>query len=221
MFTRIASNTSRPFPTLIVDSETFVEEWRACWQEREKPLDKLMLMAEPVFKYWEQLLTNPPANPDVNLISLINLLHHDPIESVNIIEHWLIDEIKDSLIHELQYIFINHVRTAKYFPKFASPKIAEYVIANDYKKRIKQCIASHKKLILYMDQPPIEKLIHIENHPDYYLLDRVYLDKWRSYLLKWINTGKSTSEISKEIKIPRETFYPEEKELWQLLQTEI
>ena len=122
---------------------------------------------------------------------------------------------------ELTYIFIEHVRNANYFPTFANPIIAEYIVARDFKLRLKRVIES--KSMSHIDnlvfETNFDMFYTVPNYPDWILLRYMKLTSWQSYLFMWMQTGYSTVEISKIIHIPRETFSPEERHLWHLLKT--
>jgi len=213
------SNETRPAPTLEVTSEVWVTEWRRCWEDPESDLTYLLEISKPFIDYWNQQLTNPQEY-DINLISLYRLLNNKFETSLELIKTW-ISEVSDNgnTNAELTYLFIEHVRSANYFPTKAQPLIAEYVIVSDFKRRIKYGILKVNQSYHRNNNAQLipSKQYHTDTYPDWFLINNLNLDKWQQYLLKLIETGKTTLDMARITHIPRETFYYEEKKLWHLL----
>jgi hypothetical protein len=215
---RILPTNQRSLP-LLVDSQTFTEEWKACWEDKSRNMTTLMEYAIPMFKHWDQLLSRTAA-PDINMISLCAQLAPDSDHAIHKIKkciHWATHNT--SVRNELELLFIEHVRKANYFPSFANPRMAEYVIARDFRTRLKDFInRSHIQNTnhIVLDTSVYEIRVEPE-HPDYFLLKHLHLNKWESYLLKWISDGNTAISIARASHIPWDTFKHEERNIWRLL----
>lgn len=216
----ILPTNQRPIPTLEVTSKEFTKEWEACWEDQKRDLTHLMSIATPLVDHWEALLTNSEYPRDIGFVSLCSLIDHTNINSaLQIIKRWVHwAKQMTSVREELEMLFIEHIRRARYYPRLARPVMAEYVIARDFKSRL----ASKIMLRRHPDfehgtHPPNTILCIVPEYPDYLLLKTLGLSKWKSYLLKMMKERYSVLELSRLNRIPRETQYYEEKEIWDYL----
>ena len=121
---------------------------------------------------------------------------------------------------ELRYVACEVVRNTQYYPNAAKPIMAEYVFALLYRNYLKDHINRELDLdpVVFTDDETIldSQTVEYENK-DVLLLDNVAASRWERYLLYLVSNGFSTLEIASIVKLPRETFYYEEKHLWETL----
>lgn len=178
----------------------------------------LVRMAEPAIKHWEQLLTRT-TTPDINMVSLCARLGASAEVALSKIDKWIKWAQNTSSVKEqLWYIFIEHVRHANYFPTYANPVMAEYVIARDFKNKI--CVDIKRSTVQRVDYELYENNFDIgftPRYPDYLLIKNLKLDRWETYLLWWIKNRRSPLEAARSTHIPFDTFKKEERYVWHLL----
>jgi len=215
---KILPTNKRSLP-LQVDPKTFSLEWRACWQDKDRDMTTLMGYATPMIKHWRALLQRT-ALPDINFVSLCAQLSPDADVALRKVNRWLRWATHSSSIEEeLELLFITHVRTANYFPKFANYAMAEYVIAKDFRSRLKDFInKAHIQNMEYILFDTSRYQIAVEpDYPDYFLLKHLHLNKWELYLFQWMKTGHSSADFTRASHIPFDTFKHEERNIWRLL----
>lgn len=206
-------------PTLEVSSEQFTTEWRKCWENPAYSMNHLLQMATPFIDYWEKLLYEP-GEGDINYVSLCSLISTSHNEAISKIKRWIeYAEVTTTVREELTMIFVEHVRTANYYPTFASARNSEFVIARDFKLRIKLAIESSRtEEVDYLhNATTLNELAVTDDHPDHLLIKNLGLDRWESYLLLWLKSGRATFDIAQTIHVPTETLKREEKYLWDYL----
>jgi hypothetical protein len=216
----ILPTNQRPIPTLKVTSKEFTREWEACWKDQSRDITYLTSIATPLIDHWEALLTKPEYPRDIGFISLCALLDNTNMDSaLQIVSSWVHwAEQLTSVREELEILFIEHIRKARYYPRLARPVMAEYVIARDFKSRLVSKIKLHRHPDFEHDtHSPDTILCIVPEYPDYLMLKNLGLSNWESYLLKMMKERYSVLEISKLNRIPRETQYYEEKEIWDYL----
>lgn len=211
----------RPLPFKVTSKE-FTQEWRACWEDKERDIGQLLEMAEPVITHWTNLLSNPNYPKDINYISLCGLLDatFGDFKSPQVIKFYCEQlELISSVKEELQLIFIRHLRKANYFPAKASWRKAEYVISLDYKSRIKNAITKqiNHSIDIRTLEYSFEPDSYVDEHADYLLIKNLDLTPWEKYLFSLAQYDATTLSMARMHHIPRETFYYEEKELWRKL----
>mgnify|MGYP003660874394 CR=1 FL=1 len=215
---KILPTTQRPLP-LAVDSTTFSTEWRACWEDKNRDMTGLYEMAVPGIEYWEQLLTRSTL-PDINMVSLCARLGPSADVSLPMIDNWIKwVHTGGSVDEHLWMLFFNHVRNANYYPTFASPEMAEFVILRDFKNKIVVDIRSWRAQRI--DSPLYDVNFHhipvAPPYPDHLFLKNLRLDKWETYLLWWIENRRSPHEAARVTHIPFDTFKNEERYVWRYL----
>ena len=120
---------------LEIDSSDFIKEWSNCIEDKSSDLTNLLLMIRPAIAHWKKLLTGSISRIDINFITLCRLIDpSNPNKALKIIEDWLkwVNE-NSSLDDELTYIFIERTRKFRYSPKLASSRMAEFIVARDFK----------------------------------------------------------------------------------------
>lgn len=215
---KILPTNKRSLP-LQVDPETFSSEWRACWQDKDRDMTTLMEYATPMISHWRKLLQRTTL-PDINFVSLCAQLSPEPAVALHKVDKWLRWATHSSSIEdELRLIFITHVREANYYPKFANYAMAEYIIAKDFRYRLKDFIKkAHIQNMDYILFDTSKYEIAVEpDYPDYFLLKHLHLNKWESYLFEWMSNGRSSADFTRASHIPFDTFKHEERQLWRLL----
>ena len=97
--------------------------------------------------------------------------------------------------------------------------MAEYVIAKDFRDRLKDLILrSHSHPIdVPHPAPTFQDMETEDKHPDYLLLETLGLNEWESYLLELLKMGMNAMDIAALTHLPRKTFANEETHLWHRL----
>ena len=212
----------RPLP-LKVESSTFGDLWKSCILDKQSDLTTILQMMEPVFNHWEMLLRTKDFNQDINLLTLCRMLDPDPSEAISKIESWVLwADSSSSVIEELIYIFIERIRKFRYTPSSASDKMIEYIVAKDFKRGLYHHIRAINRLktrdALFYSETFDENDFAINTvFPDFYVLNIIKSNNWKSYLFHLISQGYSTTERSELTKLHRRNLYKEEKKLCQLV----
>lgn len=224
---KFCSTNIRPMP-LEVSSEVFADEWHKCWEDKESDLTTLFLMVKPLLLHWERMFTIPTYNKDIQYIALCKYLApNDPDEAITKLAQWVEwAENTTSVLEELEFIFMRRIRSMGYYPKFAKPISVEYVIVTDFRYAVNAAIRSVLSIAVheidYAKNSCISPGLLIEyDLPDYLLLKNLSFSKWESYLFYLVLEGYSSYEISRITRIPRETYYYEEKQIWQCLKARL
>ena len=219
MLYRILPTDSRAMPLDCTSSE-FATEYLACRQNPDRPTDHLYSLVQPFFAHWVKMLTQSDYPKDLNYIALCRRLYpraEEPSELLGYYVSWA--EQTSSLQEELELLFFERLRALRYYPKLASPKMAEYVIAMDFRNYLKDQIVRSKAFPIDIPSPEITfEALEVEDaHPDHLLLKNLGLSDWEEYLLQLLRLGMSTLEISILTRLPRKTFAKEEQYIWHRL----
>jgi hypothetical protein len=204
---------------LSISSRSFAARWRKDWQNKACTEGLLSIM-EPFFKQWEHMLTDPGSEKDINFISLCHLLESQGVNPTAAMEEWIhYADNTTSIREELVMLFLTQMSKMRYYPTKASSRMVEYVLARDFKQRLcKEILKASRHPI---DMPVKEVIFTSIPTPslekDILLIKHLGLTDWQWYLLELLRQGKSSLEIAKITHIPRETFYYEEREIWQRL----
>lgn len=201
---------------LTCTSKTFVTEYIACRFDPERPTDQLYALLAPFFSHWDKMFREPGYPKDLNYIALCKRLQpkREPTELLKNYLQWA--DQTSSLREELEMLFFERLRNLRYYPKLASPKMAEYVIAMDFRNYLKDRITSSIKHPIDIPSPKITfSTLEIEDaYPDYLLLKNLGLNAWEGYLLGLMKLGMNAPDISALTRLPRKTFANEENEIW-------
>ena len=121
----------------------------------------------------------------------------------------------------MEILFFERLRNLRYFPKHASPAMAEYVIALDFRNYLKDKIIHSTKapIDIPVEELNFKSLSTTDSYPDFLLLKNLNIDSWQSYLLVLFLMGKSSTGISSITHVPRKTFSNEETDIWHQLRT--
>jgi hypothetical protein len=218
MLYRILPTDSRAMP-LDCTSEEFATEYLACRQNPDRPTDHLYSLIMPFFSHWERMLREPEYPKDINYLALCRRLYpqEEPFELLEYFINWA--DQTSSLREELELLFFERLRNLKYYPKLAAPRMAEYVIAMDFRNYLKDKIVSSARhpIDVPCSEITFDGLEVEDAHPDHLLLKNLGLDAWESYLLHLLTLGMNTMEISALTRLPRKTFANEENEIWHRL----
>jgi hypothetical protein len=203
---------------LQVETREFMKEWKTCIQEPKHDMGNLLKILEPYIIHWYNLLTNSSYPRDVQIATLYRCLDKYDYGGLEIVNTWITQV--NNLKAELQYIACEVIRHTQYFPNAAKPIMAEYIFALLYRNYLRDHIKRELNLdpIVVTDDETILTSQTIEyDNCDILLLESVTTNRWERYLLYLISNGFSTNEIANIAKLPRETFYYEEKHLWEQL----
>lgn len=213
------------FPTEIralhlrIPSEEFMIEWKECVDNKKRDLTKILTMLEPYVEHWFNLLTDEEYPRDIQLATLYQrLVERDGLDFY-LVRLWA---ASIDLKNELRYIAIETLRSTAYYPSYARPQGAEYVFAFLYKDILRRQIKRqlHLEEVVFTDDETILDSESIEpTEPDSMLWQQLPTDRWNKYLLYLIINGFTTLEIANIIHLPRETFYYEDKDLWEQIKT--
>ncbi|HCT51059.1 MAG TPA: hypothetical protein DF712_01240 [Balneola sp.] len=216
---RIMPTNTRAMP-LACSPQVFVNEYFKCWQDPNRATDFLYELIQPFLKHWERMLREHSYQKDLNYIALCRRLYpiaNDPQTLLQkYVEH--ADQVS-SVQEELEILFFIRLRSLRYYPKKAAPRMAEYVIAKFFRDRLKDKITHSRNHPIDIPVPElIFKLLATEDvHPDHLLLKNLGLDRWESYLLELLKLGMNTMEISALTHLPRKTFANEGNHIWHKL----
>lgn len=215
---RILPTNQRAMP-LNCSSKEFVEEYYHCWKDHSRPTDLLYQLVRPFFTHWVQMIGTSTYTKDINYVTLCRRLYPIIENPTKMIAIWANQSLQTTSVQEeLEMLFFTRLRNLNYYPKRAAPKMAEYVIAKDFRDRLKDMIVSANRRPIDIPMLAITNSFVTEDiHPDYLLLKNLGLDAWNLYLLELIKLGLSTLQLSALTQIPRKTFSKEEKELWYQL----
>lgn len=221
IFYRVLPTHTRSMP-LSVAPEEFTQEWKLCWEDSSRDLDLLSQMFKPMLRHWFELLTNKYYPKDLNYIALCRSLESEvPGQTAQRIIHTWVHEsqLLSSVIEELELIFLEQLRSLRYFPTNAQPVMAEFVLGRDFRYRLKnKILRTHRRAIDVVSQGnSFNEAWAVDDHPDYFLIKNLGLDQWQGYLLLLISKGQTPVDMARLTHIPRETIYYEEKEIWSRL----
>lgn len=209
---------------LEVSETEFVEEWKACWKDMERDTTHLFDMVWPYFSYLKSMFLDTAMDKDVTYLSLCNLLAFDFTDPLTAISDWIMVVGEENLEQQLAFLFLKRLRKVEWKPVAKTvPRIAEYAIARDFKYEIRRDVVRHLKKgksKIMLHTVPIEEEHHPlveDTHADYLLIKNISSSFWQTYLFNFILNGYNALEIADISKIPRETFYYEDKKAWHNL----
>lgn len=224
---READTEVRPMP-LEVSSEVFASEWRACWEDSTRDLTALYKIMIPWFDYWERVLTTTDGYEDIQFISFCHLIHStNPGKALERIKLWVEDRERFlSIREELELVFLEHVRNCHYYPSYATPIMAEWVISKEYKIRLRDKIIRRVNLKCFpcrelLGVKPLEEPSYVPTYRDVLLLEKVQEvadTKWLKYLLLLIFQYKDCMEIERLTHIIRGSSQQDREKLWNTLE---
>lgn len=220
MFYRIFPTSSRAMP-LKCKPEVFVTEYKACWEDPDRPTDQLYQLVRPFLQHWAIMLQGRGEIKDINYVALCRRLYPNTQNPIEMIEAWCSTaEQTTSVMEELEMLFFSRLRRLNYYPKRASARMAEYVIAKDFRDRLKDLIVKAYKRPLDLPVGAITSSLTVEDSiPDYLLIKNLGLNEWESYMLELLKLGRPTAEIAALTHIPERTLLREEQYLWSRLST--
>lgn len=200
--------------------EEFGKEWRECTLDHERDLTLAITMLEPFLQHWISLLTDYEYPKDTQIQALCNALNQDvDYAGMSRARKWA--KTRDDLYSELAYAAVRLLRRRDYFPSHAKGTKIEYVFAFFYRQELyTHIIHAHHRPLEYTDDDKLlcsEAVDPIEE--DVLLLKHCVKSRWQKYLLYLLYNGFSALEIAEITRLPRETFYYEELELWDKIRT--
>ena len=204
---------SDPIP-LNVDPKTFRAEFLRCIKDNKSDLTLLRQYMQPFMNMWIQQFQQPEAPRSFGYVLLILNLYaavEDPFKQIEI---WK-QEVPD-IQAELDFVFVRLVR------KFNK------IVLDDF--HVKRVISLYFKGLLRREilkaRPTVDKRYlelsyedegYEPSYPDHFFIKHLNLSPWEHYMFLLESQGYSLFDIRDFSKIPRETFYYEEKGLWKLL----
>ena len=201
---------------LEVPIEEFIFEWKACIADKKRDLSRIIEILEPYLQHWKNLLTDEYYEKDVQYATLYQRLTETDGFSYDLISLWI--ESTD-LDRELRYIALEVLRNSnQYYPKAARPKMVEYVFAYPYRAYLRKYIKAQLRAecIAFVDDETIlAREATEQGQPDVFIIKSAGSNRWEEYLFYLISNGFTTMEIAEVVRLPRETFYYEEREVWE------
>ena len=98
---------------LHVDSETFTQEWCACWADPTRDANPLVEMADPALRSWERMLRRQDP-PDINILSLCAGFNSEIPIAIDMIDHWITQVEQTRSVHEqLQWLMVYALRAGE------------------------------------------------------------------------------------------------------------
>lgn len=201
---------------LQVEASIFMRELEECTKDSRRDLSHIIHMLEPFLTHWKSLLTNPAYPRDIQISALTQCLSTEDHEGSELIKVW-IEQVVD-LDSEMKYILCETIRSIKYYPHNARPIIVEYIVALFFRNHLKSQIENELELdlISLAHSMEAESTASISVNS---FFTQVPETRWDRYLLYLVANGFTACEISTIVKLPRETFYYEERNLWQKLKS--
>lgn len=206
---------------LDVTSKVFRDTWKDIFDGDKSKIPYMLEILEPHLRWWEAMLSGTASRDNIHYLGLYgiieNRLKHDPTEYI---ESWVKEiNLIDSLYDLLHRTAFRLLLKFKYFPKYARPHAAELVYATLFKRMLSDQVYSlaRKRLDTIQFETKFHEEAITDLSPDYLLLDNLKLTQWQRYLMMLRAQGFTPFEIADIMHIPRETFYYEEKEIWQQL----
>jgi|15BtaG_2_1085339.scaffolds.fasta_scaffold02759_10 hypothetical protein len=220
MYYRILPTNSRAMP-LECTAETFVNEYRECWEDPERPTNNLYVLVRPFLEHWARMLEDHGYKKDINYVSLCRRLYPITESPSEMIESWCnAAQQTTSVMEELEMLFFARLRRLNYYPKRAAPRMAEYVIAKDFRDRLKDMVLRSWRHPIDIPMEAITSVLVTEDpQPDHLFFKTLGLNEWESYMLELLKLGRSTMEVAALTHIPRRTLLREEQYLWSQLRT--
>lgn len=197
---------------LEVDSALFKKE---CFNflQTKRMSNEYLLMLKPFIQHWIKLL-NQNLPPDIHYATLCNSL--EEYGGNYIVQKW-VEQHSEDLEEELYFVLCSALNKIKYWPPSKNTKQYEYLIALFFRMNLREYIIQTLQKYDIVDDNYIYYIPFEDNIPDHLLLKNMTVNIWQNYLFYLITNGFSTLEIANIIKIPRETFYYEEQQIWQQL----
>lgn len=214
------------FPTnvrampLRCSAEEFVAEYYECWNDPKRKTGQLYELAMPFLEHWATMLNKPSSKKDLSYASMSRMLACKGDDPYEMIQSWVEQaKLKSSIKEELELLFFNRLRSLRYYPRAAAPKMAEYVIAKDFRDQLKAQVrtASVRSIDIPVPACTFSTMKVEAAHADHLLLKNIKFSPWEIYLLELIKLGMSPVEISTLTHLPRKTFSQEERYIWHKL----
>lgn len=195
--------------------EEFAELFRATVGNRNADVTQLMNISRPFITYWADNLK--ARFPDVQIVSLLKLLDPDLDVAISKVEQWIASvEETHSLEDELNEVFLETIRSLSYCPPRAKPRKVEYIVALQFKRKLKDLIDYHHPVIKTVEAP----LTTAPREIDWYLLKKLTADTWDESLIFWICRGYDAEDISATTYISKETIRNDVRKLCQISSTD-
>lgn len=195
--------------------EEFAKLFRAIVGDSNADVTELMNISRPFITYWADNLRMK--FPDVQIVSLLRLLDRDLDVSISMVDQWIASvEETHSLEEELTEVYLESLRSLSYCPARAKPRKVEYIVALQFKRRLKDLIKVHHPVIKTIEgqQTTTQKDI------DWYLLKKLTADTWDESLIFWICRGYDAEDISRTTYISKETIRNDVRKLCQIYSTD-
>lgn len=209
---------------LKVPAQLMVAEWHECWKDPNRDLSYFFQLLEPMIDHWHNMLTDKNYPKDINYLVLCsridNYFEQDiALEVLDTFNEAI--QVQSELKPFLRLIIFKVFRQFKWFPDFARPQKAEFLLAWKFRERLRYLIIKIVKDFTKLDVQDFattfnESVIEDE-YIDILFLKNMDLTDWEQYLFSLRVNELPVQEIANICGIPRETFYYEERELCRKL----
>lgn len=112
----------------------FYDEWTRCWDDHDRDLTALYLMAQPFLRDWERQLTQQDTTKDLRYQGLCSRLEstgYSPSETIRSWVYWC--EHTTSVSEELELLFFRIIRVPRFLPRKVGPERGVLIFANYFK----------------------------------------------------------------------------------------
>jgi hypothetical protein len=183
------------------EPEVFIAEYKACFYNPERPTNYLYQLVKPFLLHWAKMLLDSNYPKDINYISMCKRINcKDYTKAIRKFVYHC--QRTTSVIEELEIIFFTRIRSLRYFPTNAGPKMAEYVIASDFRNYLKDRInAVYHQPVLVSDNNIEFQQEEIKT--DFLLHKNFVLTPWQRYLAFLNISGMNPYEIHSLTKMCR------------------
>jgi hypothetical protein len=183
-----------------------------CFLDPLRDTTSLLTSIEPFLKVWINNLTYFPQ--ELQTYALLRQISPDICDAIEKTRTWVRDiETTHSLKEELQMQFLTLLRKLKYYPKEAKSIQVQYLIAQNFRRNLKDHIKWNRPKITRLDCPtPIRE----HNFPDFFYLKHLRLTLWEEQILAYILRGYSAREIAKITETSVTIINQKVRNLWEL-----
>ncbi len=192
----------RPMP-LHVPSEVMVSEWKRCWEDKKIDSSHLFKLLDPFIDNWEAMLRGAQKK-DINYVSLCGLIApRNPTLALEMIANFVTVADDTSSVHdELTMLLVERLRRRRYWPSQASPIMAEYVLALDFKLFLRHKIVSSqvirlREATIMCDGEDPDTISIEQNIPDYLAMKNIITSPWEDYLIGLMVLGMKYGEVAR------------------------
>lgn len=192
---------------LDVSLNSFVEQLTQTVNNPKADTSKILEQLKPFILKWKLRLTQPLIYLDIEIISLLQLLHKDPNLALRSLKKWVstFDDIESELLLIL-FLFLRS--NFKIHPKRLYKNIYP-AFAYNFKLFLKNYIVTNLRHLKSFPINESNNLYLIDKHEDFLLLKNLKKQKWNYYLFYLSKLGLSERDLAPILHASRKTFSKE------------